>query len=72
MRGDTDRAIILFLNPLIFDTKISRDLEQYYICPVCVSFCFFSRCSLCMFSTLDGVLQGSVAAGLCQRDSGAV
>ena len=36
-----DGTIILFLYPLIFDTKIPRDKEQYYR-PVCVSSCFFS------------------------------
>ena len=38
---ETDGTIILFLDPLIFDTKIPRDQEQYYR-PVCVSSCFFS------------------------------
>ena len=41
IRGDTDGTIILFLYPLIFDTKIPRDKEQSYR-PVCVSSCFFS------------------------------
>ena len=40
-RGDTDGTIMLFIYPLIFDTKIPRDQEQYYR-PVCVSSCFFS------------------------------
>ena len=51
--GDTDRTIILFLYPLIFDTKIPRDYRNSIIVPSVsplVSFLFLSFLIPCSFN----------------------